>query len=138
MIGIEDKKQNPSIHIRSIQLKFLIQFPFNSLCSRSHSSSISYNWIQFTVNPSNFCHSMSQFQIKSYNSRSPISDSIPSFKCPRRIQFTFTPLNAELQKQTNSNIPLLMLCSYVILCWLSGKSYISVFSYCAVVEMQTV
>ena len=79
---------------------------------------------------------MSQFQIKSYNSRSPISDYIPSFKCPRRIQFTFTPLNAELKKETNSNIPLLMLCMWFYAGYLG--SHISVFSYCVIVEMQTV
>ena len=48
-IGIEAIRQNHSIHIQA-----LIQFLFNSHCSRSHSNSIPYNWDSIQIIPANF------------------------------------------------------------------------------------
>ena len=56
-IGIEAIRQNHSIHIRSSEA--LIQFLYNSLCSRSHSNSIPYNWDSIHNNSRQLCHSMS-------------------------------------------------------------------------------
>ena len=51
-IGIEDIRQNHSIHIHSPEAS--IHFLFNA-----HSNSVPYNWDSIQINSSQLCHSMS-------------------------------------------------------------------------------
>ena len=77
-IGIEEISQNHSIHIHLAEA--LIQFLFNSLCSRSHSNSILYNWDSIHSNSSKFCHFISIL----HNSKIMLKKSVGAVNCTQK------------------------------------------------------
>ena len=85
-IGIEEIRWKHSIHIHLAEA--VIQFLFNSLCSRSHSNSIPYDWDSIHSNSSKFCHSISI-----------LHNSIPFHFIPR-FQLSWFQNNSQFQKST--------------------------------------